>query len=754
MTEATQSPGGHGRSADAGLIVWSPMSRTINVSNRLPVRVHADGTVTRTTGGLASALDGAGLGDKLLWIGWPGVPSEAYDDLGPIQASLERLNIKPVFLSERDIDGFYEGYANSTLWPLVHYMLERAKFDPAWWQAYRRVNEAFARAIVQAAGPDDIVWIHDYHLVLLPQMLREERPDLRIGFFLHTPFPSSDVFRALPERSQVLRGLLGADIIGFHTVNYVRHFRSALLRVLGLAAEMETLHYNERTVHLRAYPIGHNHVGLTAEMEKPDFPDVVRAQREQATGTRIILSVERLDYTKGLPEKLAAIRRFLERNSELSPDVSFVLIAVPSRQGVEEYDALTEEVQREVGAINGDFGALGHTPVLFFHRSFSLQDLAALYVLAEVCMVTPLRDGMNLVAKEFLDCQDDRWGGPPGILILSEFAGAAEELSQALIVNPFNVDQVADSLVRALAMTADERRERIAVMQKRLRQQHAGVWAGRVLDDITNHPTRHTVSAVDINPLAAEIAQRHQQGDSVGIFLDYDGTLRDFVNDPKDAVPDPALPGLLRSMQAIERVDVAVVSGRPPAFLEQHLGGLGVTLVGEHGYRWLDRGQGEWVLLNPHVDTDWKDGIRELLERASMLTPGTHVEEKQSAVVWHYRRAEPEHGLWRARALLDELTTLAANLPVTVHHGQKIVEVSSLLVSKGAAVDFLMNRWQTNINIATGDDQTDEAMFALEPTDRQLYTIKVGPGSTKAKHRTNIAGLRAFLNAILDNLSA
>ena len=366
--------------------------------------------------------------------------------------------------------------------------------------------------------------------------------------------------------------------------------------------------------------------------------------------------------------------------------------------------------------------------------------------------MTPLRDGMNLVAKEFLDCQDDRWGGPPGVLILSEFAGAAEELSQALFVNPFNVNQVAEAIVRALKMPPEERRERIAVMQKRLRQQHAGVWARRNLDDIAELATRHTVSMVDIKPLVAEITAHHRQGRTIGFFLDYDGTLRDFVDDPKDAVPDPELPGLLRSLQDINGVDVAIVSGRAPDFLGQHLGGLGLTLVGEHGYRWLDRGHGEWKLLNPHVDTDWKDGIRDLLERASVLTPGTHVEEKQSALVWHYRRAEPEFALWRARALLDELTTLAANLPVTVHHGQKIVEVSSLLVSKGAAVDYLMGRWKTQVGLAVGDDQTDEAMFALEPSDRQLYTIKIGAGSTKAKHRTNILGLRAFLVAVAKNL--
>jgi trehalose 6-phosphate synthase/phosphatase len=382
-----------------------------------------------------------------------------------------------------------------------------------------------------------------------------------------------------------------------------------------------------------------------------------------------------------------------------------------------------------------------------------MVELAALYALAEVCLVTPLRDGMNLVAKEFLDCQRPEFYARPGVLILSEFAGAAQELSQALHVNPYDVDDVAEALNRALEMSDDERMERISVMQPRLRKQDSGAWARRFLSDLDRVPAwEDHVSIMDLKPLAAMLAGRAKAGEKIGIFLDYDGTLRDFVSVPDQAVPDAGLPGLLRDIGSHDSISVALMSGRKPEFLEKHFAGLGVTLVGEHGYRWLPGGEGAWELFNPHVTLDWKNSIREYLEQASLLTPGTHVEEKQSALVWHYRNADPEFGSWRARSLLDELTGMTSNLPVTVHHGQKIVEVSSQQVSKGAVVDFLIKQWGCKVALAAGDDQTDETMIALEPDGIDFFTVKVGKGASRAAYRTNLAGMREFLEELREAL--
>lgn len=730
------------------------MGKLIMVSNRLPVKIGADGSATRTTGGLASALEGAALEVEPLWVGWPGQAAEDFDDIEKIGAEMRSSGVVPVFLTREEIDGFYEGYSNSTLWPLLHYMVERARFSNDWWESYRAVNQKFADVIMEVADDGDQVWIHDYHLFLVPAMLRGENKGLKVGFFLHTPFCTSEIFRVLPDRGEILKGVLGADVIGFHTYNYLRHFRSSILRVLGWETDMEGFWHNGREVHLGVYPIGHNHAGFERAMTGKTFPEIFEKNAKDLGGKRLILSVERLDYTKGLPAKLAAMRRFLEVHPEKRDEVLFVLIAVPSRQGVAEYDELTEEVQREVGAINGQFGRLGHSPVQFLHRGFPIEDLAAFYALAEVCLVTPLRDGMNLVAKEFLDCQRPEFSKRPGVLILSEFAGAAQELSHSIQVNPYDVDDVATALDRALEMPDDERRKRIDMMQGRLRKQDSATWTRLFLKDLDKVPQREErVAIVEMRPLAIELAEKVKSGQKLGLFLDYDGTLRGFVDVPEQAVPDSELPKLIKDLGSFANVDIAVVSGRPSVFLEKHLGGLGATLVGEHGYRWLNGGKGEWELFNPHVNTDWKNAIREHLDQVALMTPGTHVEEKQSALVWHYRKADPEFGAWRARALLDELMAMAANLPVTVHHGQKIVEISSLQVSKGAAVDFLMKSWGCNAAVVAGDDQTDETMIALEPEGVEFHTVKIGTGSTRAGYRTDITGLRIFLETLREQLS-
>lgn len=724
------------------------------VSNRLPVKVDSEGKITRTMGGLASALEGANLDMEQVWVGWPGGTLEEIGNPEEVRAKLKRIDVNPVFLNEVDLDGFYEGYSNSTLWPLLHYMVERAKFENGWWETYRHVNRKFAKAIAEIAEPGDKVWVHDYHLFLVPAMLREMTEELKIGFFLHTPFCSSEIFRALPNRDIILKGVLGADLIGFHTYSYMRHFRSSILRVLGWESDIDDMRHEGREIRMEVCPIGHNHGGFDEVLNQPDFMEIVLKQRKALAGKRMILNVERLDYTKGVPEKLTAMRRFLELHPEKISEVLFVLIAVPSRQGVAEYDELTEEVQREVGAINGQFGTVGHSPIQFLHRGFPMNELAAFYVTSEICMVSPLRDGMNLVAKEYLDCQREGLTQRPGVLILSEFAGAANELAQAIHVNPYDIDQVAEAINRALEMPDEERLKRINVMQPRIQKQDSGAWARNFLSQLEQH-TRSTLktATTDLEPLARELTKDVIDGKKISLFLDYDGTLRDFVDIPDQATPDDKLVPLLTGLLRHPEVTMALISGRPPEFLETHFGGLGITLVGEHGYRWLENGEGEWKLLNPYVNTEWKETLREHLEQASLMTPGTHVEEKQSALVWHYRKADPEFGVWRAKDLLEEVTSMAANMPVTVHHGKKIVEVSSLQINKGEAVDHLIELWQPSSALVAGDDQTDETMIRLHPENCRLHSIKVGEGTTRAAYRTDIPGLRSFLEVLNASLN-
>ena len=732
------------------------MSHLTLVSNRLPIRINEQGEVERTTGGLASALAGAGIPGDYTWIGWGGINEEELEDREAYTKKLKDVGVQPVILKTEEFDAYYEGYSNSTLWPMLHYMKDRAKFNPEWMTSYRVVNQKFAEVIAKEADAKGLVWIHDYHLLLLPTMLRELRPDLKIGFFLHTPWPSSEIIRALPERNEILEGLLGCDVIGFHTYNYLRHFRSCLLRILGIEGESEGLWHGDRMVRMGVYPIGHNRTGFQEALKSDTYKEALKLHKERLGGGKLILSVERLDYTKGVPEKLDAIREFLKQNPAQRSEVNFVIIAVPSRVGVEEYNMLAETVQREVGAINGDYGEVGHSPIQFLHRGFPMEELAAFYALAEVCMVTPIVDGMNLVAKEYIDCKRKKHDARAGVLILSEFAGAAQEMSHSLLINPHDTHGVVKAMEQALAMSEDEMWARVRAMQDRLARNDAGAWAKRFISDLTDSGTTdHDPSAHEtLAQVEASLTKNLAAGRKVALFLDYDGTLRGFVDRPEDAIPDQGLLDLLAKLAAHDSLRLAVISGRPKAFLEQHLGHLNIDLVAEHGYYWKRLEVGEWEVMNPHVDNSWMDVVLPHLEWAVTLTPGTEIEVKTSAVVWHYRQADPEFGLWRAKGLLSELTSITASLPVSVHHGQKIVEVASQMVNKGVAADSLMKEWMPDVALAAGDDQTDETMFAITPVcEDHFHTVKIGTGSTRAEHRTSIGGLRTFLESLADTLS-
>ena len=727
------------------------MSKIILVSNRLPIKIDASGDPVRTTGGLASALQAIESEDEKTWVGWSGEPEEEIDDKDGLTEKLRKLQIEPVYLDEETVNGFYEGYSNGTLWPLLHYMSQRASFDVSWADSYRKANKAFAEAVLRVAEDGDLVWIHDYHLFLLPALLREANPRLRIGFFLHTPFPSSNIFRIIPERNELLLGLLGADFIGFHTFNYLRHFRSSLLNILGLEADHDSIYHNGHRPRFGVYPIGHDAKGFRTAMETEEFRVAQTGLIKNLNGKKLALNVERLDYTKGVPQKLDAIRHFLEHYPEKREEVIFVIIAVPSRQNVEEYAELTESVQREVGAINGDYGTVGHTPISFFHRGFPPAELASFYSQADICMVTPLIDGMNLVAKEFIDCKRKQFNARAGVLLLSEFAGAAAEMSHAIMVNPYAVGEVAAAIDQALTLSDEEMWSRVRAMQDRLNSNDAGVWANLFISEFKNQPENEMAPVQsDLSQVIDDLAAATEAGQNGMLFLDYDGTLRGFVDKPEDAVPDEDLVPLLKKLH--EKIPVAIVSGRPKDFLQEHFGGTGFSLVAEHGYRWSLPDNDDWELVNPLVDTQWKDTILPLLEQAVQLTPGTHIEEKPSAVVWHYRAADKAFALWQAHRLLSELTDITAGLSVAVHHGKKIVEVSSLQVSKGAAVDLLVQKNKISAALAAGDDQTDETMFELENTPEVFHTIHLGDTDTRAAHVTNIEDFRSFLEKLADRL--
>ncbi len=724
----------------------------INVSNRLPVTV-GEKEITKSSGGLVAAL--AGLSAEkydLKWIGWPGgdVPDPARRE-EVTRALTQEHGCIPVYLNAEEAEAHYEGFSNSSIWPLLHYMPNYLRYEPAWWEHYRNVNQRFADQVLEIAGEDDLVWVHDYHLLLLPALLKQARPTLKIGFFLHTPFPAYEIFRCHPRRSELVAGMLGADRIGFHTFGYARHFRSTVQRLLGLDSEITRIpNPDGHSTALGVYPIGIHAEKFRTTLDSPEFAQRREAFRASHGGKRLVVAVERMDYTKGILHRLDAIDVFLgATDAAARENLKFIFVSVPSREAVEEYQTLREEVESRVGRLNGKYATLHNSPVHFIHGSVEFPDLCALYALAEVALVTPLIDGMNLVAKEFIACQGD--GDDAGVLILSEFAGAAEELFNAQLVNPYDLQSVADNLTAALAMPAAERRARIQPMRDRVMKHDAQRWAQTFIEDLAATPGTEAGGTTTslLTETGDRLAQALTSGRRVALFLDYDGTLRELERDPAGARPGPELRELLDALARRSDLHVTIISGRVPADLEAWLGDYPFALVAEHGASLRRPGGREWEETDRNIGYAWKAELLSILRQYEDSTPGSFVEEKRTSLVWHYRRADVEFGAWKANQLVEELALMTANEPVEIRHGKKIVEIASTLVNKGAAVSRLLEETPHDLVLCAGDDQTDESMFRLDPAN--LLSVKVGPGPTLAKYQVaSPAGFRRFLQRVLD----
>ncbi len=713
--------------------------RVIVVSNRLPYTLRRAGDSWKTdksAGGLATAMGPILEKTVGLWVGWPGDSSGIGD--AKRQSVLTRWAEQERYVSvELPADvarGFYEGFSNQTLWPLFHSFPALLRFDPADWRAYVEANRLFCEAVVNQLRPGDLVWVHDYQLMLLPAMLRERVPEARVGFFLHIPFPPSTAFRILPRREELLRGLLGADFIAFHTHRYVQHFRDSVLRLLGTGSRMDRVEAGGRTVRLEALPIGiapEEFAGLVEADEKTGR--LLSEMRERFRCCKVLLAVDRLDYTKGIPERLRAYRQLLSDSPELRGKVALLQVAVPSREGVPMYRELRREVDELVGKINGEFSTPGWTPLVYLRRNLPRAELAALYALADVAWVAPLRDGFNLVAKEYVACQR----GGEGVLVLSEFAGAAAEMGEALMVNPYDEGRTAATVRRALEMPAEERRERMAALHKRVTHNNVFAWGERFLSYLKESASSRTERAVTLpEELPTEKAVRaFRKAASRLLLLDYDGTLVGYAKRPQDAAPPPELIWLLGELARHPETIAAIVSGRSRADLEAWFGGVeGLWLAAEHGAVVRPPGQSAWENSYAGYTPDWKKDVYPFLEHFVDRTPGSFVEEKEFSLVWHYRMSDPEFGEWLANELVHDLEQMLAATPLRAVRGQKTVEVKLMWADKGEVLNRLAREAPApDFLLAAGDDATDEDLFARMPAD--AWTIHVGENQTRARYR-------------------
>ncbi|MBN1434571.1 bifunctional alpha,alpha-trehalose-phosphate synthase (UDP-forming)/trehalose-phosphatase, partial [Candidatus Fermentibacterales bacterium] len=549
-----------------------------------------------------------------------------------------------------------------------------------------------------------------------------------IGFFLHIPFPSFELFRLLPERNEIIRGLLGADLVGFHSYDYARHFLSAALRLCGHDQQLGHIDVDGRAVRVDVFPMSIDFGRFSRAPDTPGVRSEASRLREEIGDRKLILSVDRLDYTKGLLQRLEAYDLFLRDNSRYRDRVVLSLLVVPSRTSVPQYEQLKHELDEAIGRIASAYGGITTSPVLCHFGTVAFDTLAALYGIADVALVTPIRDGMNLVAKEYVATRSDERGA----LVLSEMAGAAMELGEALQVNPMDCHGVANAILLALEMPAEEQAARMAAMRKRIARYDVSRWAGDFVEQLEQTattaedgiPRLDGESKADMLSCFRESARRL-------LFLDYDGTLVPFRERPDKACPDDLVRELLSRLAAREGTRVVVVSGRDRETLDRFLRSLPIGLVAEHG-AWLAERPGSWRQFRP-LRSDWKSEIRSLMEFYVDRTPGAMVEEKAYSLAWHYRMTQPDLGRVRSRSLLVDLYSRTAGMKLDVLEGSRVIEVRNAEINKGeAALAFLRNgRW--GFVLALGDDLTDEDLFRAMP--RRAWTIKVGRGETRARHR-------------------
>ena len=714
-------------------------SRLIVVSNRLPLKAtkHDGKTVfSETDGGLVSALKSYfekntdNQFEEKFWVGAADFSEVKWKRATKKGALSSAYKIEPIFIEEKIYDKYYNGFCNATIWPLFHYFPSITQFEEDDFNAYEEVNRAFRDKLLAFIKPNDTIWIHDYHLMLLPGMIREAMPGITIGFFLHIPFPSFEIFRILHRdwKKKIINGLLGADLIGFHTSEYLQHFLKTMTMVSGLDHRYREVFNKKGIVKADLFPIGidfdkfydtHDNAGVEVHRQ---------AIRERFGDAKIIFSVDRLDYTKGVTHRLAGFAKFLELFPDWRRKVVFIMVVVPSRQIVSKYNERKKMIEEQVGRINGKYSTLEWQPIIYRYNQVGFEELCALYQSADAALITPLRDGMNLVAKEYVASRINN----DGVLILSELAGAANELGEAMLVNPTDKSEVARKIHAALIMPVEEQRQNMTVMQERLRENNVVKWVSNYFAELTDIKSRQKELGIRLidNSISANIKDSYRKATKRLLFLDYDGTLVPIESRPDYARPNGELLNLLAGLAAVPSTEVVIISGRNFKILEKWLGHLSIHLVAEHGASFRLKGE-RWQHYTD-IDSSWKGLIKSTFELYEKRTPGSFVEEKEYTIAWHYRNVDEELGFNRSRELLDNLYHLVRNTHLNVLDGHKVIEVRAAGIDKGIATGKIMELFPSDFIFAMGDDKTDEDIFNV--LKGRGVTVKVGSDLSAAEY--------------------
>jgi trehalose 6-phosphate synthase/phosphatase len=709
-------------------------NRIIIVAYRLPfklVRKKEEYYPVQNAGGLVSAIlslsekmnSENNSSSKILWVG-SGDKQLGVEDINP------NFKLLPVEIPRKINEKYYGGFCNDTIWPLFHYFPTRTVYDNNSFDAYISANNIFFQELRNVIQPDDLIWIHDYQLFLLPEMVRNAFPEANIGFFLHIPFPSYELFRLLPRkwREMILSGMTGADIVGFHTNDYTQHFIKSVKRTLGYKIERHFISLKERLCKADAFPIGVDFDKFHDACYSPKTVVHNNKLRKNLSGNKLIFSIDRLDYSKGFLYRLKAYERFLEKYPEWHFKAVFNMIVIPSRDKIESYREIKKEIEATVGRVNGKYGTLDWMPIVYQYKSIPFNELVAIYNISDVGFITPLRDGMNLVAKEYVACQNESYG----MLVLSEMAGAAVELNESIIINPTDIEETSDALNKALCMPEEEKENRMLKMQNRLSRYNVFTWTTDFFNqvaDVKKEQKYMQAKYLDYSVLKS-IRIKYDNSKNRIFLIDYDGTLTPIARIPEMAVLQEKTKSVLRNIVKEEHNKVVIISGRNREFIDKQFKDLDAILVAEHGY-FIKYPDAEWE-KSVELDLSWKAKIKPVINEYVDRCNGSMMEEKDASIVWHYRNADEDIASLRINELKDDLSEILKNeSKLFVLEGDKVLEVKSILYDKGSVATNLLNKEKYDFILALGDDSTDEDLFKVIPD--YGITIKVGINPTNAR---------------------
>lgn len=713
--------------------------RLIIVAYRLPFKIvweNDEPRLFQNSGGLVSAVlslvkdQESAAFDSRQKIQWIGFSENTPEELEGQSMENDNFQAHPVFIPDDVNENYYEGFCNNLIWPLCHYFPSLARFHDVYFEAYQQANKLFFDKLAEVIRPGDVIWVQDYQLMLLPGLIRDAYPENKIGFFFHIPFPSFEIFRLLPVkwRKAIVDGILGADVVGFHTNDYVEYFLKAARLVSEYGNKLHYINMGNRIVKVDSFPISIDFNKFNDAFDDPAVASA-RSDARQSLKERIIFSVDRLDYSKGIIHRLRGYQRFLEQNPEWHEKVSLVMVVVPSRDTIEQYQQMKSDIDQTVGKINADFGSISWQPIIYQYRSMPYHELVGMYTASDVALITPVRDGMNLVCKEYVASRRDG----KGVLILSEMAGAAAELGEALIINPLDRQDIADAILTAFEMPENEQIKRMEAMRERIRDYDVFAWTNDFFTQMTMLELEHDrLRQVFLNTKGIDaIRKAYQLSNNRILFFDYDGTLAPIVPDPAQAIISEDVKKLLHDIA--KRDTVVIVSGRDRGFLDELFRDLPVHMIAEHGALVKEKGSDEWT-LNESYEENWKDSIRPIMNMYAKRCPGAFVEEKETSLAWHYRTADDkEYATRRAQELLWQLKNyIQPELNLQVIDGNKVVEVKKTAFNKGTATRAFVETGEFDFILAIGDDTTDEDMFEALPDT--AFTVKIGDDLSAARN--------------------